>query len=258
MRVSRRLNSNWQQRFSILGTLSRSLLALVAGFCDTATFIHMGGVFSAHVTGNFVLFAAALAQGIQGDDYLKIVTLPVFVTGVAFAMLVAGRYAAPRRKVKRILLVITLLLLVAAALAVTGSHELQDIRLGNVDVMITLLLVVAMAMQNSIHRFVAGPMTTVMTGTVMNTIASLMYRHVLRIETGPQKAPAPGVNPLMMIAAFALGCVIAGFLTVKFGLASVIVPAGLLCLVLALELRTPGANRALQAPKNDKLEHPII
>jgi len=225
-----------------LSSLSRSLLALVAGFCDTATFIHMGGVFSAHVTGNFVLFAAALAQGIQGDDYLKIVTLPVFVFGVAVAMLVAGRYAVPLRKVRRILLMITLLLLVAAGLAVTGSQDLAGIRLGNVDVLITLLLVIAMAMQNSIHRFVAGPLTTVMTGTVMNTTASLMYRHVLRIEADPQKAPATGVSPLMMIAAFALGCVIAGFLTVKFGLASVVVPAALLCLVLALELRTPETN----------------
>lgn len=225
-----------------MSSLSRSLLALVAGFCDTATFIHMGGVFSAHVTGNFVLFAAALAQGIQGDDYLKIVTLPVFVFGVAVAMLVAGRYAVPLRKVRRILLMITLLLLVAAGLAVTGSQDLAGIRLGNVDVLITLLLVIAMAMQNSIHRFVAGPLTTVMTGTVMNTTASLMYRHVLRIEADPQKAPATGVSPLMMIAAFALGCVIAGFLTVKFGLASVVVPAALLCLVLVLEMRTPETN----------------
>ena len=225
-----------------MSSLSRSLLALVAGFCDTATFIHMGGVFSAHVTGNFVLFAAALAQGIQGDDYLKIVTLPVFVFGVTVAMLVAGRYAVPLRKVRRILLMITLLLLVAAGLAVTGSQDLAGIRLGNVDVLITLLLVIAMAMQNSIHRFVAGPLTTVMTGTVMNTTASLMYRHVFRIEADPQKAPAAGASPWMMIAAFALGCVIAGFLTVKFGLASIVVPAALLCLVLVLEMRTPETN----------------
>jgi len=221
-----------------MSPLSRSLLAMVAGFCDTATFIHMGGVFSAHVTGNFVLFAAALAQGIQGNDYLKIATLPVFVIGVAIAVLVAGRRHAPRYKVKRVLLIITLLLLVTAVLAVTANHRQAGIQLGNVDVLITLLLVVAMAMQNTIHRFVAGPMTTVMTGTVMNTTASLVSRYIMRIEGGQKLIPAPGANPLMMIAAFALGCVVAGFLTVKFGLASVVLPAGLLCLVVLFESRS--------------------
>jgi uncharacterized membrane protein YoaK (UPF0700 family) len=220
-----------------MGSLSRSLLALVAGFCDTATFIHMGGVFSAHVTGNFVLFAAALAQGVQGDDYLKIMTFPVFICGVAVAMLIAGRKTSPRRKVKRILLMMTLLLLVAATLALTGNHELPGVQPGNDDVLITMLVVTAMAMQNSIHRFIKGPMTTVMTGTVMNTTARFISRHVLHIEADPQQAPAPQVKPLMMIAAFAIGCLIAGFLTVRFGLASIIMPAGLLCLVTALELR---------------------
>lgn len=219
-----------------MGSFSRSLLALVAGFCDTATFIHMGGVFSAHVTGNFVLFAAALAQGVQGDDYIKIVTFPVFIFGVAVAMLVAGRNASPLSKVKRILLMMTLLLLVAATLALTGKHELPGLQLDNNDVLITMLVVFAMAMQNSIHRFIKGPMTTVMTGTVMNTTARFVSRHVLKNEADLQQAPASRVKPLILIAAFALGCVFAGFLTGQFGLVSLIVPAGLLCLVTILEL----------------------
>jgi uncharacterized membrane protein YoaK (UPF0700 family) len=230
------------EQVSTLSPDSRNILALVAGFCDTATFIHMGGVFSAHVTGNFVLFAAALAQGVQSDDYLKIVTFPVFILGVVMAMLVAGRVAEPRRKVTWIVLMMMLLLLVAAFLAVTGSDQASGGRLGNIDILVTLLLVTAMAMQNSIHRFVEGPMTTVMTGTVMNTTASLVNKYVLRNNTEPQKAAAPGVSPLMMIAAFALGCVISGFLTVAFGLASIILPATLLCLVMIRETtaRHPG------------------
>ncbi|HEY5775686.1 MAG TPA: YoaK family protein, partial [Xanthomonadales bacterium] len=150
---------------------------------------------------------------------------------------ISGRNAAPQRKVKRILLMMTLLLLVAATLAFTGKHELPGLQPDNDDVLITMLVVTAMAMQNSIHRFIKGPMTTVMTGTVMNTTARFVSRHVLHIAADPQQAPAPQVKPFVMIAAFALGCVIAGFLTVKFGLASIIVPAGLLCLVTAFELR---------------------
>lgn len=39
------------------------ILAFLAGFVDTAAFIHMSGLFVAHVTGNFVLLGAALATG---------------------------------------------------------------------------------------------------------------------------------------------------------------------------------------------------
>src|SRR5210317_2137085 len=124
MRVWRRPNGNWQKRPDTLGSNSRSILALVAGFCDTATFIHMGGIFSAHVTGNFVLFAAAFSQGVEGDDYLKIVTFPVFVFGVVIAVLIAGRNTSPLLKVKRILLMMTLVLLIAASIALLGNHGL--------------------------------------------------------------------------------------------------------------------------------------
>jgi len=206
----------------------------------------MGGIFSAHVTGNFVLFAAAFAQGVEGDDYLKIVTFPVFVLGVVIAVLVAGRNTSPLRKVKRILLMMTLLLLIAAAIALSGNHDLLITRPGSGDVLITMLVVTAMAMQNSIHHFIKGPMTTVMTGTVMNTTARLVSRHVWHVDAEPQRAPAPPVRPLIMIGTFALGCLIAGFLTVEIGLASIIVPAALLCLVTAIEF----SNRQ----PSDKLE----
>jgi uncharacterized membrane protein YoaK (UPF0700 family) len=222
-----------------MNPISRNLLALIAGFCDTATFIHMGGVFSAHVTGNFVLFAAAIAQGLQADDYLKIVTLPVFVIAVMVAMLIGGKHALPRQKVRRILIAITLLMLLAALLAVAGAQTTVGNRLGNLDVLITLLLVIAMAMQNTIHRFITGPMTTVMTGMVMNTTAGLVDQFILRTPGDAQKLPTTGVNPIIMIATFALGCLIAGFLTVRFGLASIALPAGVLCLVLVVEHRSP-------------------
>ncbi len=39
--------------------LTRSgILAFMCGFVDTIVFVHMGGLFVAHVTGNFVLLGA--------------------------------------------------------------------------------------------------------------------------------------------------------------------------------------------------------
>ncbi len=62
-------------------------LTLLAGYCDTVTFVQMHGVFSAHVTGNFVLFAAALGRGLEPQDYLKLWTFPVFIVAVSIATL---------------------------------------------------------------------------------------------------------------------------------------------------------------------------
>lgn len=39
------------------------LLCFNAGFVDTAGFVALGGLFSAHVTGNIATFSAAVAQG---------------------------------------------------------------------------------------------------------------------------------------------------------------------------------------------------
>ena len=59
-----------------------ALLAFTAGFVDTCGFIALFGLFTAHVTGNFVLIGAAIAdphQGLIG----KLLALPVFVAVVA-------------------------------------------------------------------------------------------------------------------------------------------------------------------------------
>ena len=48
------------------------LLSLIAGFVDSATFIHLHELFSAHVTGNFVVLAAAIGKGARSNDALKL------------------------------------------------------------------------------------------------------------------------------------------------------------------------------------------
>ncbi|MFX8860307.1 DUF1275 family protein, partial [Acinetobacter baumannii] len=49
-----------------LRTLLPLLLSLNAGYVDTAGFLALHGLFTAHVTGNFVTLAAALVQGTSG------------------------------------------------------------------------------------------------------------------------------------------------------------------------------------------------
>jgi uncharacterized membrane protein YoaK (UPF0700 family) len=59
-----------------------ALLAFTAGFVDTVGFIALFGLFTAHVTGNFVLIGAALINSHEGL-VSKLLALPVFVLAVA-------------------------------------------------------------------------------------------------------------------------------------------------------------------------------
>jgi len=65
-----------------------TILAAVAGFVDTLSFVALFGLFTAHVTGNFVLIGAGIAGFGQGV-VLKLSVFPAFVCGVVAASLIA-------------------------------------------------------------------------------------------------------------------------------------------------------------------------
>lgn len=197
----------------------RQILTFVAGFCDTVTFIQMGGVFCAHVTGNFVLFAASVARGIRGEDYLKIAAFPVFVLGVLVATLLVHRWKRLKREWLRNLLGSVAALILIAALGTLSTHY-------SIEVVVTLVLVFAMGMQNTIHHFTPGPMTTVMTGTVMNTTAGLTERFFVRRYEDCE--PPPVGTGVGMGVTFLLGCTLGALGAAGLGLRSLALPAGLM------------------------------
>jgi uncharacterized membrane protein YoaK (UPF0700 family) len=63
-----------------------TVLAAVAGYVDTLSFIALFGLFTAHVTGNFVLIGASVAGFGQGV-FLKLMAFPAFIAGVAVSVL---------------------------------------------------------------------------------------------------------------------------------------------------------------------------
>ncbi|MBE0630436.1 MAG: DUF1275 domain-containing protein, partial [Burkholderia vietnamiensis] len=70
-----------------------TILAAVAGFVDTLSFVALFGLFTAHVTGNFVLIGAGIAGFGQGV-VLKLSVFPAFVCGVIAASLIARSMSA--------------------------------------------------------------------------------------------------------------------------------------------------------------------
>jgi len=64
------------------------LLAAVAGYVDTLGFVALFGLFTAHVTGNFVLIGAELARPGHGV-LLKLLAFPAFIVAIVAARLIA-------------------------------------------------------------------------------------------------------------------------------------------------------------------------
>ncbi|WP_431210426.1 DUF1275 family protein [Puia sp. P3] len=54
------------------------MLVLSAGFCDAITFTKADELFSAHVTGNFILFAYDLVNEADYVTWVRLLTFPVF------------------------------------------------------------------------------------------------------------------------------------------------------------------------------------
>jgi uncharacterized membrane protein YoaK (UPF0700 family) len=199
---------------------------------DCAGFLALQGLFSTHVTGNFVTLGAAVVLGSSGT-LAKLLALPVFCAAVALVRVLG--YVLSGRGSRPMSLMFGLefaLLLVAAILA---------IRLGpfaNGDTWVALLtgmlLVSAMGIQNALQRLHLGsaPPTTIMTGNVTQAMIDVV--DVLRggSEVGRVRArlQATGVN----IVAFAAGCAVAAALYVYLHMWCFAVPPvlGLLALLL--------------------------
>jgi uncharacterized membrane protein YoaK (UPF0700 family) len=67
------------------------ILSFTAGFADTLTFTTANGLFSAHVTGNFVVLAYDVVSGAEIKDWIKLVSFPVFLLGVVVSGIIANR-----------------------------------------------------------------------------------------------------------------------------------------------------------------------
>jgi uncharacterized membrane protein YoaK (UPF0700 family) len=151
-----------------------ALLAFTAGFVDTCGFIALFGLFTAHVTGNFVLIGAAIVapdQGLIG----KLLALPVFVVAVAATrFFVLGRKRRSRNATNPLLAGQVLFL----ALFLTVGVSAAPFTNGDAPLAIAagMLGVVAMAIQNAASRtvFAALAPTTVMTGNVAQIVIDLV------------------------------------------------------------------------------------
>jgi uncharacterized membrane protein YoaK (UPF0700 family) len=200
------------------------LLSTTGGYTDTAGFLALQGLFTAHVTGNFVTLASALVLGTSGV-IAKLMALPVFCVIVLLTRFLSFQLPVMGLPGLRGLLSLkAMLLLVGAVLAIRyGPFASGD---SGPAILTGMTLVCAMAIQNAVHRIhlASAPPTTLMTGTttqIMIDLADLI-----------RGAPAAALDAIRMrlvrmvasVSAFAAGCAVAALAYAFFGMWCFCVP----------------------------------
>jgi uncharacterized membrane protein YoaK (UPF0700 family) len=201
-----------------------SLLSFNAGFIDTAGFVGLQGLFTAHVTGNFVTLGATLAFGTHGV-IAKLLALPEFIVVIALARLVGAALRTRQLPALKILLAAKVALLFAFfMLAVTlGPFPDSD---APAALLTGFAAIAAMAIQNATQRvhFASVPPTTLMTG---NTTQAVMDAVDLFHGLPPEQAVAVRARLYRLlrgILAFAVGCAAAAGLYAYVGFYGLAVP----------------------------------
>ena len=203
--------------------LTTLVLTLVGGYCDTVTFVAADKIFSAHVTGNFVVFAYQLINGGDAMAWIKLATFPVFI----FSVMAGGWLSARSHKKNTVLFVEAILLFVAGLLAIVLPIQSSQTWMYS----IVMLIVFALGMQNAFGKLFAketyGP-TTIMTGNV--TQASLDLCVLIANKFKKTDNPISLGKQLITLSGFFIGCLSGAFLGKQLGLSSVVF-AGILMLI---------------------------
>ncbi|MPV57421.1 DUF1275 family protein [Burkholderia sp. HI2761] len=182
-------------------------LASIAGYVDTLGFVALFGLFTAHVTGNFILIGSGLAGVGQGLT-IKWLAFPAFIAGIVAARLLDHRMRVrghgPRA---RSLYALQTILLAGFMLAGVAASPI-----GSADAPATivcgLLGAAAMGVQNAHGRLTARAVVanTVMTGNVTQAVIDAFDWLVpIAAPAERETARARLRRTLPPVAGFALG-----------------------------------------------------
>jgi uncharacterized membrane protein YoaK (UPF0700 family) len=211
-----------------------TVLSVIAGSLDTISFLGLGGLFTAHVTGNLVVLVAHLATGSR-VPLANVLSVPVFVLALGLTKLLAGAlerigFASlwPLLLLQQLLLA-GFFILCASPGARIDPHATKAIFAG-------MLGVSAMAVQNALVQIsLKGvPSTAVMTTNITRFMMDLGEVMFGRKRSDVTEARDRAMQTWPAIAGFAVGCGLGATCETAIGLRSLALPAGLAVLAVAM------------------------
>jgi uncharacterized membrane protein YoaK (UPF0700 family) len=200
-------------------------LGLIAGYVDTLGFVALFGLFTAHVTGNFVLIGSELARPSHGV-LIKFLAFLAFVVSVAFTRLFV--IWLERRSVPSLRPIFLLQLILLIGFMALGSlaSPLSDVA-SPLALLAGMLGAAAMGVQNASSRLVLNQLTptTVMTGNVTQLVIDVV--DILR-GAADETVRKRSVKFLWPIVAFAIGAICGGLGYIHFHFFALLLPVGIL------------------------------
>lgn len=195
------------------------LLTIIAGYCDTVTFVAADSIFSAHVTGNFIVFAYQIIKGSDVHAWIKLLTFPVFI----IAVMVGGKIAMKNTSHYTILFWEGFLLSLSGAVSFAFGYVGYSSQW--TVYVIAMSTVFAMGLQNAFGKLYSketiGP-TTMMTGNV--TQASLDLGNIISKGWKNIEVIISFKRQLATIFGFLIGCFLGAIAGKFLGLDTLIIP----------------------------------
>ena len=222
-----------------------ALLSFNGGFVDTAGFLGLQGLFTSHVTGNFVTLGAALVLGTHGV-IAKLLALPAFALVVALARVMGTAMRKRGIDALPVLLFIKVIFLMAFLIlgVVLGPFPDSD---APAALLTGFCGIAAMAIQNAVQRvhFAGIPPTTIMTGNTTQAVLDAVDLLSGQSGSDPAALRARFTRTVLGIGWFAAGCAAAAILY-YFG--------GFWCLTVPVLV---GAASAFLQNRADKRQLPV-
>ena len=211
-------------------------LGFLAGYVDTLGFIALFGLFTAHVTGNFVLIGAALADASRVSILLKFLAFPALIAGVAVTRLMV--LAVERRAGPSLTLAMLLQWALLAGFMVFGIlAEPIGKDVSSMAMVAGLLGTAAMGVHSATSRLLLAHLapTSMMTGNVTQIVIDTV--DVLRGAADAATHARCG-KFFWPLAAFALGAIAAAFAYLAVGFVALAVPLLLLAGLIIVQHRS--------------------
>src|SRR6266436_2220157 len=221
-----RLRSSW---------LLPTVLSTTAGAVDVIGFLALGGLFTAHITGNVVIVAAHYVTG--GFSQIgPLLAVPVFMAVMSLVTLVSNAIARAGSYPLRPLLLLQTALLAGFLLLGIGFGRFPDGD-SSMAVLAGMLGVAAMATQNVLGKLAlkGAPSTAVMTTNITQLtvdLSMLARRQGNADELAKARRRARMTFPC--IVGFIGACAARAALEVKFGFSALALPVVLSALPVPL------------------------
>lgn len=210
-------------------------LGFLAGYVDTLGFVALFGLFTAHVTGNFVLIGASLTRESNSGLLIKFMAFPAFVFGIAIVRLLVMKFASHPNKGLATQIAIFFQLFLLTGFMVTGIYASP---IGNEQtpflIFCGMLGAAAMGVHSAYTRLLMThlPPTSMMTGNVTQIVLDVLE---LMLGKGDANTRIRISKFFWPIVAFGFGAMAAALGYLRFGFWALLAPIIILLVLLFIE-----------------------